>query len=207
MNASGPVQPGDSTTGPRPAVAPPRAPAPETDPAWDEAFLRVESYLRAHHLEGRRLLIQLATGIIDEARARSSGRAAEEPVALAMQVTHARIGAWFARAGNECDWAKERDRAHARLALAIANLPGRWPNHFLSLESVPPELTAAMASFQFQPGPELRFSNMPTAPLEFGFDETAGPAAARHGVWLMARAASSWLIAAGLIGVAWAASH
>ena len=187
---------------PRPSVS-----RPPTDPAWDEAFLRVESYLRAHHLESRVLLNQLVTEIIAEARSRGPAQPADEPVVVAMQVTHARIGAWFARAAQASDWANDRDRAHGRLALVIANLPGRWSNHFLSAQSVPPELAAAMASFQFQPGPELRFSNMPTAPLEFGFDESDHPHAAKHGVWPLVRAASSSLFVVGLIGAAWAASH
>jgi hypothetical protein len=178
-----------------------------TDPAWDEAFSRVESYLRAHHLESRVLLNQVVTEIIAEARTREFTHPASEPVAIAMQLTHARIGAWFARAIGESDWANERDRAHGRLALVIANLPGRWSNHFLSTESVPPELAAAMAAVQFQPGPELRFSNMPPATLEFGFVETDQPHAMKQGAWVLLRAASVWLVAAGCIGVAWAASH
>jgi hypothetical protein len=194
-------------TGPGITNLRPSTPSSPADLAWDEAFLRVESYLRAHHLESRVRLNQLATEIIAEARARAVAHPAAEPVALAMQVTHAFIGAWFARAGNESGWATDRDRTHGRLALVIANLPGRWSNCFLSTESVPPELTAAMAAFQFQPGPELRFSNMPPAPLEFGFDETTRPSAGKHGPWLVVRAAGSWLMVAGLIGVAWAASH
>jgi hypothetical protein len=178
-----------------------------TDPAWDEAFSRVESYLRAHHLESRVLLNQVVTEIITEARARAFTHPADEPIAIAMQVTHARIGAWFARAVSESGWANERDRAHGRLALVIANLPGRWANHFLSTASVPAELAAAMASVQFQPGPELRFSNMPTAPLEFGFVETDQPQAVKQSLWLLLRAASLWIVAIGCIGVAWAASH
>lgn len=177
------------------------------DPAWDEAFLRVESYLRAHHLESRMLLNQLATEIIAEARARAPGQPMEAPVTRAMHVTRVRIGAWCTRAGNEFDESNERSRAHGRLALVIANLTGRWSNHFLSAESVPPELSTAMASFQFQPGPELRFSNMPPAPLEFGFDETENPRAGKQGFRLLVRATSSWLVVVGLIGVAWAASH
>ena len=177
------------------------------DPAWDEAFLRVESYLRAHHLESRMLLNQLTSEIIDAARACGPAHPPEPPVALGMRLAHARIGSWFARAGTEADEASGRDRAHSRLALAIANLPGRWSNHFLSTEPVPPELTAAMASFRFQPGPELRFSNMPPATLEFGFDETGRSHTRERGLWLVLRAASSWLLLAGLIGVTWAASH
>jgi hypothetical protein len=194
--------PDPNTTFSQPVISP-----AATDPAWDEAFMRVESYLRAHHLESRMLLNQLVSEIVAEARSRAPAPRADEAVAFAMQVTHARIGAWFARAATASDWANERDRAHGRLALVIANLPGRWSNYFLSAESVPPELASAMASFQFQAGPELRFSNMPTAPLEFGFDETDDPHAARHGVWPLVRAASSSLLVAGLFGAVWAASH
>ena len=86
-------------------------------------------------------------------------------------------------------------------------MPGRWANHFLSAESVPAELASAMAAVQFQPGPELRFCNMPPAPLEFGFVETDQPDAMKQGVWLLLRAAYVWLMAVGCIGVAWAASH
>ena len=177
------------------------------DPAWDEAFLRVESYLRAHHLESRVLLNQFATEIIVEARGREPAPRGGEAVACAMAVTYARIEAWFARVAKAGNSANERDRSHGRLALVIANLPGHWSNFFLSEETVPSELAAAMASFQFQPGPELRFSNMPTAPLEFGFEETGDPRAAMQGIWPLVRAASSSLLVAGLVGAAWAVSH
>src|SRR5579863_8664 len=66
------------------------------DPAWDEAFLRVQSYLRAHGLESPVLLNQATAGIIREAR-ENPGPAGTEPVARAMEAAHARIGAWFAR--------------------------------------------------------------------------------------------------------------
>jgi hypothetical protein len=192
-----------------PSLTIPRPPtvSPPVGLAWDEAFLRVESYLRVHHLESRIQLNRLATEIITEAKASAEDFPAEEPVALAMRITHARIGAWFARAARGCDWSNERERARGRLALVIANLPGQWSNQFLSPEPVAPDLTAAMAAFQFQAGPELRFSNMPPASLEFGFDDSAGPHAAKRGIWLLVRATSSWLLVVGLIGAAWAASH
>lgn len=183
------------------------AAASPADLAWDEAFLRVESYLRAHHLESRVRLNQLTTEIITEARSLAVAHPSAEPVALAMQVTHSFIGSWFAQAGDESGWATERDRAHGRLALVIANLPGRWSNCFLSTEPVPPELMAAMASFKFYPGPELRFSNMAPAALEFGTSEAQSPASEKHGTWVVARTAAVWLAVAGLIGAAWAASH
>ncbi len=190
------VQPNESVATSLPAVA-----------AWDEAFLRVESYLRAHHLESRVLLNQLATDIIREARERSQGNPQKKPVVVAMEVTHSRMGAWFARAGDAGDWSDERVRVRGRLALLLADLPGRWPNCFLSAEPLPPELGAALASGVLQPGPELRFSNMPPAPLEFGFNAPDNPNSRPQSGWFVVRAAGWWLCAVGLFGVAWAASH
>lgn len=177
------------------------------DPSWDEAFLRVESYLRAHQLESRVLLNQLASDIIREARVRACANPTEEPVFAAMNVTNARIGAWFARAGNAGDWSDERVREGGRLALVLTNLPERWANCFLSTEPVPPEFAAALAAGTMQPGPEMRFSNMAAAPLEFGFADPADPDSPTRGGWAGMRAATTWLLIAGLYGSAWAASH
>mgnify|MGYP001554116272 FL=1 len=169
--------------------------------------MRVESYLRAHHLESRVLLNELAHGIILEARQRAVEMPGEPPVEVAMRVTHEKIGAWFEKAGQAGDWSNERVRAHGRLALVIADLPGRWSHQFLSSDPVPPELAAALSSATLRPGPELRFSNMPPAPLKFGFDDSGGPDSKARGGWMLVRAAGWWVGAVGLFGVAWAASH
>ena len=172
--------------------------------AWDEAFLRVESYLRAHHLEGRVLLNQVVADIIREARGQNS---AEPPVTVAMRVMHARTGNWFVRAGHTGDWSDARIRQQGRLALVLGNVPERWGNYFLSGEPPPPELAAALASGVLQSGPELRFSNMPPAPLEFGFIEPDDLNSIKRSSWLIVREAAGWLSVVGLFGVAWAASH
>jgi hypothetical protein len=185
-----------------------RIEAPATgNPSWDEAFLRVESYLRAHQLESRVLLNQLAGDIIREARERACADPAEEPVVVAMHVTNARIGAWFARTGNAGDWADERVRERGRLALVLTNLPRRWADCFLSAGPVPPELAAALASGHLQPGPELHSSKMSAERLEFGFADRDYPGSHRKDGWAGMRAAASWLLVAGLYGSAWAASH
>jgi len=177
------------------------------DPAWDEAFSRVESYLRAHHLESRVLLNQLATDIIAEAQAQVLAQPGLEPVFAAWQVTNVRIGAWFEHMGLAGNWADERVRAGGRLALVLANLPGRWPNHFLSLGPAPPELLAALASNVLRAGPQLNFRNMAPAPLEFGFDRPPDPGAPDQNGWSALRDAAGWLLLMGVYGAAWAASH
>ncbi|MBC8010917.1 MAG: hypothetical protein H7067_12570, partial [Burkholderiales bacterium] len=56
-------------------------------PGWDEAFLRVESYLRAHQIESRLVLNRLAMEIVRAARAAAevpanAEAARRDPVAL-----------------------------------------------------------------------------------------------------------------------------
>ena len=183
------------------------SPLPSPEAAWDEAFLRVESYLRAHHLESRVLLNKLATDIIREAQATGGQNPGDEPVVLAMRVTHARIGAWFSLSSKEADWSNERVRARGRLAMLLSNLAARWPNSFLSGPPVEPELSAALGSGRLMSGPELRLSNMPPAPLEFGFDDYGDPRLPKKDAGLFLRAAVPWVLLVGLFGVAWAASH
>lgn len=188
----------------QPLSTPKVAPA---DPAWDEAFLRVESYLRAHHIESRVLLNSLAITIMAKTRSLAESRPGEEVVTLAMQVTNAEMGTWFARVFGEGDWSDERFRARGRLALLLANLPARWPEHFLTPDALPADSSEAMRTCAFQPGPELRFSHMPPTSLVDVMGDTTDPAHARASRQAILRAASCWLLLVGLLGFAWISSH
>ncbi len=184
------------------------APLPASlDAAWDEAFLRVESYLRAHHVESRVLLNELATDIIREARERARTRVGEAPVTAAMHITHTRIGQWFEQAGHRGDWSDERVRVRGRLALLLARGPARPADYFLATEPVPSGLASAITSGVLQPGPEIRFTNMAAAPLEFGFDNPRDPNSPPQSRGERVRAAMTWLSIVAIYGVAWAASH
>src|SRR4051812_16047347 len=101
--------------------------------AWDEAFRRVESYLRAHGVESRVQLNALTTEIIGAAQSAAVARADAEPVTLAMGEANARIKAWFERLFGPANGEdEERFQARGRLALITAEIPRRWPQHFLS---------------------------------------------------------------------------
>lgn len=181
--------------------------APGADPAWDEAFLRVESYLRAYGLESRVLLNQITSAIIAQAQAAARGEPDETPVGLAMEVTQRRIGEWLSQSGPQIDWTNERNRAQGRLALIMADLPGRWPNHFLSADPLPADLAGAILSSQILPAPGMRVSNMAPEPLEFGLLEPGDPRLQSKRIWIPMRAVVPWLLIFGFFGVAWASSH
>ncbi len=137
-----------------------------SDAAWDEAFLRVESYLRAHRLEGRERLTRLAGILVD--RARREIRPDETPVAAAMRLTDQHIQAWIDRFLNTPDEPGELARRRLRLALEIADAPVRWPHDFLADTEPPADLREAVEAAFIETGPELQFSNMAPRHIDLG---------------------------------------
>jgi hypothetical protein len=177
------------------------APAP-----WDEAFLRVESYLHAHRIESRLLVSELATSIIEEARRDAETQPDEPPVRLAMEVLQRRMAAWFRDVFQEDSWKEEHSRRRGRLALVLTDMPSSWANDFLAERPLPGALTERLNEVALQPGPELRLSKMPPAPLEFalGDNEDAPTTLSRRAPWA---AVTVWILAAGAMGVAWATTR
>jgi hypothetical protein len=174
---------------------------------WDEAFLRVESYLRAHQIESRVLLNQRTTEILTAARGLAAQHPHESPVTLAMQVAHARIGEWLVHALGSGDWADERFRARGRLALLMADVPNRCPEQFLSPEPLPAPVRDRITTATLEPGPELRLTRMPATPLEFPLGDAVQDKWVTFSKSAFFQASSAWLIVASLLGIAWFATR
>lgn len=168
---------------------------------WDAAFERVESYLRAHQLRSRWQVSQLATEITLAARA--DLRPGESPVQAALRVADQRIGAWLTTVLGDSD-TRRRDRVgvRGRLALVIADMPGRWSHAFLSSAAPPAELVAAMQAAYLEAGPELELSKMAPRPLDLGpMANFAGDTweTLRRWPWILPTIASVTLVAAAII--------
>lgn len=194
------------------AAAASSAAGPEpTGPAWDEAFLRVESYLRAHQIESRLLLNRLVVEIIREARAAADtpAGAGADPIALAMREAERRTTAWFAQAlGDAADPEDERLGTRGRIALVIADVPARWPQHFLASTPPPPELVEAMRAAYLEAGPELELTRMVPRPLDFGpIANVADEAWKTFKRWPVLRAVVGWAFFVGLLAAAWWTTH
>lgn len=170
---------------------------------WDDAFLRVESYLRAHQIESRVLLNRLTTEILADARTLAQQYPDEPPVALAMRVAHARIGEWLQRLLKEGDWANERFRARGRLALLLSRLPQACPERFLSSEPLPLLVAERLTQAELMPAPGFRPTTMPPAMLEFPLGEMAEEKWVTFSRSAFARAAASWVLFISVLGVAW----
>ena len=192
----------------------PAALAPEADSHWDEAFLRVESYLRAHQIESRLLLNRLVVEIINSARLKShaaavSGANSVDPVALAMREAERRTNAWFTRVlGDAVDPDDERLGTRGRIALVLADVPARWPQHFLAEATPPPDLVEAMRAAYIEAGPEMEVTRMVPRPLDFGpIANVADEAWRTFRRWPLLRAIAGWLLFIGLLGAIWFATH
>lgn len=191
----------------QPAGTPPDRPAPPPtapDPAWDEAYLRVESYLRAHQIESRIVLNDLTADIIREARQRSPREPGVEPLVLAMRVANERMAAWFDHLLAENGTQSERISVRGRLALVMADVPGRWPHYFLRPETPPADMVQAMRAAYIEAGPELQFSNMAPRPIDLGpIANVAGETWRTFLRWPILRAVTGWLIILGLLAMTW----
>lgn len=185
----------------------PSAAAMPIDKAWDEAYLRVESYLRAHHLESRLLLARLTTEIISAARELAAQMPGETPVTLALRVAHGRIGAWLQAALGEGDWRDERFRARGRLALLMSELPQRCPENFLVEEPLPAPVANRLAHASLLPAPDFKPTPMPPAMLEFPLAEIAEEKWITFSRSTFTRSAASWVLFLGLLGFAWIATR
>jgi hypothetical protein len=130
-------------------------------------------------------------------------------VALAMREAERRTTAWFARVlGDAADPDDERLGTRGRVALVMADVPGRWPRHFFSESPPPPELVEAMRAAYIEAGPELELTRMVPRPLDFGpIANVADEAWKTFARWPVLSAVLGWLIFLGLLACAWFFNH
>ncbi len=178
----------------------PRSPdsPPRTDPAWNEAHERVESYLRAHHIERPIVLSELTNAIISTAWRQAGAAPAEAPVTLALREADRTITDWFGRVLARGAVHSRRLSVRGRLALALADAPGRWPDAFLAPVDPPRELSDTMRAAFLRAGPPPQLYKMaaPTIPLgrvarliDLGWDAIVRWPALRRGGQLLFAAA------------------
>jgi hypothetical protein len=204
--------PAATTAGGLPAAtaSPKHPPTPRpVGAAWDEAFLRVESYLRAHQIESRLLLNRLVMEIVLAAAAKAVTTPATDPLALSMAEAERRTTTWFARVlGDAADPSDEHLGARGRIALVMADVPARWPQHFLAEGAPPTELITAMRAAYIEAGPEMEITRMVPRELDFGpIANAADETWKTFRRWPLLRAALGWALILALLALGWFYAH
>ena len=132
---------------------------------WEEAYAAVEAYLQALRLRNRLLVAELVRGILWRASARRADEMDKAPRFLAMEEALSEVAEWTQ---DVLDVPLENRRlaARGRLALLLAEMPGRWQGVFLTPRPWPPEFVEAMKKSYLAAGPRFANLTMVPKPLE-----------------------------------------
>lgn len=147
------------------AVGTPDDPAWETGlGGWDEAYARVEAYFSALRIRNKLLLSRLVYRVLKRA-ADMQRQSGGEPQVLAMQSTAKLVAEWFERV-LDVKLPKERIAGRGRLALFLADMPGRWERYFLADPPWPEEFIERMRRSYLNAGPKFQARTMTPRPIE-----------------------------------------
>lgn len=188
------------------AVPPPFRPTTGTLDAWNDAYVRVEDYLRAHRIHNRLHSSRLILKILERAARRHALDPTIEPTTLAAEETEQMMDRWFANALGVREQPHERIAVDGRVALLLCDGPQKWSDAFLDEEKMPEEFAHSMQTGALTAGPDMAVSSMVPRPIDLGpISEAAGETLEKFEQLPILRTLFLWLIfAAALAGIFYA---
>ena len=141
---------------------------------WNEAYEKVENYLRACRINSRLHRARLIHRILQRVAERGPVPRGEALSTAAIRETQIMMEEWFARLQP----ASESGRyslVDGRVALLLCDGSDRWPYAFLTTDDLPLDLVKEMRESILVAGPNLAISNMVPRAIDYGwFPEIAG---------------------------------
>ncbi len=136
---------------------------------WNDAYQKVESYLGALGVRNKFLLGQLVFRILAKAKTRAVNEAGASPTELAIEETVRLVNEWCYQVlgFNPAD-TPYRVSTRGRMALLLADMPGKWQDQFLKPGPWPEEFTAAMRESFLRAGPDFQISQMEPRDIDLG---------------------------------------
>lgn len=167
---------------------------------WNQAYVRVEDYLRAHRIHNRLHSSRLISKILERAAVRHAADPTLDPTTLAAEETELLMDHWFAEILDERDQPHERIAVDGRVALLLCDGPQRWPYAFLEDKQVPEDFVQAMRAGALAAGPDMAVSSMVPRPIDLGpIPEAAGETLERFEQLPMLRTIFLWLLFTGVL--------
>jgi len=136
---------------------------------WNAAYAKVENYFHALRVRNKALLGQLVLRVLERAMRRAPEELTRSATELAAEEMDRLVVEWFAAVLQESP--ANRDQmltARGRLALLLADMPGRWQEQFLRPGPWPQEFVGAMRETYFRAGPDFQLSKMTPRALDLG---------------------------------------
>jgi len=142
---------------------------------WNAAYERVESYFHALRIRNKVLLGQLVQRVLERAMVRATRETERPPIELAAEEMDNVVTEWFAEVLERIPTGVEQLLStRGRLALLLADMPGRWQDQFLRPGPWPDEFVTAMRETYLRAGPDFQLSQMTPRPLDLGPMATLG---------------------------------
>ena len=136
---------------------------------WNAAYAKVESYFHALRIRNRVLLGEVVTQVLDRAMKRAVTETHRSPTELAAEEMDQVVTEWFAAVLERIPTGMEHVlNTRGRLALLLADMPGKWQDQFLRPGPWPEEFVKAMQEAYLRAGPDFQISQMTPRPLDLG---------------------------------------
>jgi hypothetical protein len=136
---------------------------------WNAAYAKVESYFHALRIRNKPLLGQLVLRVLERAQRRAAAEPALSATQLAAEEMDRLVTEWFGEVLQASPTGTDQlISTRGRLALLLADMPGRWQDQFLRPGPWPEEFTSAMRETFLRAGPDFQLSKMTPRPLDLG---------------------------------------
>jgi hypothetical protein len=136
---------------------------------WNAAYEKVENYFHALRVRNKALLGQLVLRVLERAAQRAPAEPDRSATQLAAEEMDRIVIEWFAEVLQEPPTnADQMLSTRGRLALLLADMPGRWQEQFLRPGPWPKEFISAMRETYLRAGPDFQLSKMTPRPFDLG---------------------------------------
>ena len=136
---------------------------------WNAAYARVENYFYALRVRNKTLLGQSVLRVLDRAMSRATAEPNHSATQLAVEEMERLVQEWFADVLQiPPDKRDATLSTRGRLALLLADMPGRWQDQFLRPGPWPDEFMSAMREGYLRAGPDFQLSKMTPRPFDLG---------------------------------------
>ena len=136
---------------------------------WNTAYVKVEGYFHALRVRNKVLLGQLVQRVLGRAMKRAPAEPERSATELAAEELDRILTEWFAEVLETAPTGVEHLLStRGRLALLLADMPGKWQDQFLRPGPWPEEFVTAMRESYLHAGPDFQLSQMTPRPLDLG---------------------------------------
>ena len=136
---------------------------------WNAAYVKVENYFHALRIRNKPLLGTLVLRVLERAQARVATEPNRSATEIAAEEMDRLVTEWFAAVLQTSPTGTDQFLStRGRLALLLADMPGKWQDQFLRPGPWPEEFVEAMRETFFRAGPDFQLSKMVPRPLDLG---------------------------------------